>query len=383
MIRRRPAIVALRSALLDWYDANRRDLPWRRTRDPYGIWVSEIMLQQTTVRAVDPRWRRFMAKYPSVEALAAAPEDDVLAEWTGLGYYARARNLHRAARKVAADFGGLVPGRFEVLLALPGLGRYTAAAIASIAFGEAVAVVDANVERVVARLDRIGADPKSAPGRRAMVDAAEGLLDPARPGDWNQAMMELGATVCLPRAPQCPACPLRDHCGARADGEPERWPAKAPKPDMREVREVAVLLRKGGRVLVLRRPEKGSFANMWELPRGEVRPREASADAVVRIAKEVANLDVTARRPIMKLKHVVMRRNISLQVWEAERLPGGRIRAAQHAEHEWISVEEWSRRPSSVTQRKVAEFVSAGGGAGGGERFSGDAAGDEGDLFGG
>lgn len=351
--------------LLDWYAGHARTLPWRvppggARPDPYRVWLSEIMLQQTTVKTVEPRWRRFLDRWSTASALAAASEDDVLAEWTGLGYYARARNLHSAARRVAQDFGGRVPDRYELLLALPGLGGYTAAAVASIAFGEAVAVVDANVERVVARLDRIELDIKSTAGRRAISDSAGALLEPARAGDWNQAMMELGALVCLPRAPQCSACPVARFCAARAAGDPERLPTKAAKAPMVGVREVAAVVRDAdGRVLILRRPAKGSFANMWELPRGEAQESEGAADAAVRIASEQAGLDVRPVRPLLRLRHVVMRRSIELHVWECERT-GGRLRAQHHAEVAWAAPADWAALPTSTTQRDVALFLAEG-----------------------
>ena len=191
------AVVKLRHALLAWYDAHRRDLPWRRDRDPYRVWVSEIMLQQTRVAAVLEHYARFMKRFPTVKALAAARESSVLAAWSGLGYYHRARRMHQAARQIVGEHGGEFPGTAEEWLELPGIGRYTAAAIASIAFGEAVAVVDGNVERVLERL--LGRDG----GREAAWQHAEALLDRERPGDFNQAMMELGATICTPRSPQC------------------------------------------------------------------------------------------------------------------------------------------------------------------------------------
>lgn len=349
----------LRKRLLDWYDENRRDLPWRRTRDPYRIWISEIMLQQTTVRTVEPRWRRFLERFPAVEALATAPLDDVLAEWSGLGYYARARNLHAAARRVVDDFGGEMPRSFEVLLALPGMGRYTAAAVASIAFDEAVAVLDANVERVVARLVAHPGDIRRAPVKRALWDRAGELLDPRRAGDWNQAMMELGAVVCLPAAPLCGQCPLAPWCKARESGAPERFPVKSPKPAMREVREAAVIVRRGDRVLVLQRPADVSFAHFWETPRVELAEGESARDGARRAARELAGLDIEPAREVLRLRHVVMSRKIELSVWEADH-PGGRIRRSYHENHEWIDPAEWATRPISTTQKDIALFLSEG-----------------------
>ncbi|MDK2971936.1 MAG: A/G-specific adenine glycosylase [Candidatus Sumerlaeota bacterium] len=345
-----------RSALLGWYDGNRRELPWRATRDPYRVWISEVMLQQTTVRTVEPRWRRFLEKYPDVEALARAPLDDVVAEWSGLGYYTRARNLHAAARRIVEDFSGRVPATFEELLSLPGMGTYTAAAVASIGFGAPVAVLDANVERVIARLDAFATEIRSPAAKRHLSARAQELLEPARPGDWNQAMMELGALVCLPRAPQCAACPVAAFCAGRVGGTPEDFPVKRPKPPMEEVREVAVVLRREARVLILQRPAQGSFAGMWETPRGRVDEAEPVRDAVVRIAREQTGLECTTGAPLLRLRHVVMRTKIDLHVWSA-RQDGGRIKRASHAAHEWTLPAEWLERPISTTQKEIARFL--------------------------
>lgn len=351
---------AIQRHLLDWYDENRRDLPWRRTRDPYSVWVSEIMLQQTTVRTVEPRWRRFLDKYPTVSDLARASEDDVLAEWSGLGYYARARNLHAAARRIAEDFGGEVPSRFELLLALPGMGRYTAAAVASIAHGEPVPVVDANVERVIARLDAIEEPVASAPVKRRLWERARELLDTGRAGDWNQAMMELGAVVCLPRDPRCTACPVARDCSARAEGKPESYPRKAGKTPLESAREIAVILRRGKKVLVLRRPARGSFASMWELPRGKANRSESRLEAARRVALELTGLDVKPGTPVLRLKHTVMRQRIELTVFEAEIVGSARIRRTFHEAHEWVAPAEWARRPISTTQKDIALFLAHG-----------------------
>lgn len=249
-------------ALLAWFDAHRRDLPWRRTRDPYAIWVSEIMLQQTRVAAVLEHYARWMECLPTVQALAAAQEEQVLALWSGLGYYRRARMLHRAAQVVVAERGGALPRTAAELRALPGIGAYTAAAIASIAFGEAIAVVDGNVERIVTRLQGLASAPgKQASLGRAIREGAEKLLDPARPGDANQAMMELGATVCLPRAPLCLHCPVQPWCRTRGE-----HPTPARRPPV--ARAIAyALIEQEGRVLLRQRPPDASLmAGMWELP---------------------------------------------------------------------------------------------------------------------
>ena len=206
----------MRRALLGWYDRNRRDLPWRRTDDAYRIWVSEVMLQQTTVKTAAPYYESFLERFPTLHALAEEPEEEVLAAWSGLGYYHRARNLHRGAQHVAERHGGRFPKTLEAALAVPGVGLYTASAVLSIAHGQALPVVDGNVRRVLARLLALRGPEYRRDG--PYYNRAEELLDRERPGDWNQAVMELGATVCTPRNPGCDACPLRTHCRARALG---------------------------------------------------------------------------------------------------------------------------------------------------------------------
>ena len=258
-------VARLQRDLLAWYGACRRDLPWRRTRDPWAIWVSEIMLQQTRVDTVKPYFERFMARFPTPLALAEAPEDQVLAAWSGLGYYRRARMLHAGARAVA-DGGVAIPSRREGLLALPGIGRYTAGAIASIAFGQAVGLVDGNVARVLARLFAIDDDMKRAGMKRAQ-QLADDLVPAEAPGDWNQALMELGATICTPRAPSCDRCPVRSSCRAHAEGRTSELPVLAEKPKPKPQRVQALVARsKDGRVLLARRRSAGLFGGLWEPP---------------------------------------------------------------------------------------------------------------------
>ncbi len=245
-----------RGALLAWYGSNRRDLPWRKTRDPYSIWVSEIMLQQTRVAAVVMRHPEFLRRFPSVQKLSSARESSVLAAWSGLGYYRRARNLHAAARMLVREHGGMLPRDFQVWRTLPGIGRYTAAAIASIAFDQPVAVLDGNVERVLRRL--IGG-PRSA---HESWQAAQLLLDHDRPGDFNQAMMELGATVCVPAAPRCGVCPILRFCCTRGKGA-----SGAAKPRQRTREITYALARRGDSVFLIRRPNDISLMpGMWEFP---------------------------------------------------------------------------------------------------------------------
>ena len=259
-----------RSEMLAWFERARRDLDWRRTRDPYRIWLSEIMLQQTRVAAAIPHYRRFLARFPSVRSLARARLNSVLRHWAGLGYYSRARNLHRAAKLIVREHGAKFPHNLTQALALPGVGQYTAAAVLSIAYGEPLAALDGNVARVLVRLAAAGGEIREPRLWRRLADAASGLLAVEAPGDWNQAMMELGATVCTPRAPRCEECPVAHWCRARALGVADSLPAARNKPKTALVRlAAAVLLDPSGRTLLLR-DEDGDggalFSRLWQFP---------------------------------------------------------------------------------------------------------------------
>jgi A/G-specific adenine glycosylase len=263
------SIGGFRRSLLAWYDKNRRDLPWRRRSDPYAIWLSEIMLQQTRVAAVLDHYRIFLERFPDVAALAAASEDAVLAAWSGLGYYRRARMLHQCARQIVERHGARFPKTATALTALPGIGRYTAAAIASIAFREPVAVVDGNVERVLQRLDGRNLTPPQ------IWQRAEDLLAPLHPGDFNQAMMELGATICLPREPRCLICPVRQCCAAQGE-----IPQARPVARQQRKQIWCALDRRNGHLRLVRRPKTASLmAGMWELPHWPELPHASARDA--------------------------------------------------------------------------------------------------------
>jgi A/G-specific adenine glycosylase len=291
----------LRRALLGWYDCNRRDLPWRGTSDPYAIWVSEVMLQQTRVAVVIERYKSFVEQLPTVSALAEADEQEVLALWSGLGYYRRARMLHKAAQVVAGELDGRIPASAAELRKLPGIGAYTAAAIASIAGGEHVAVVDGNVERVVSRLqgwDSASTADKAAI-RRKVEEFASELVDPSRPGDFNQALMELGAIVCTPRSPECPACPWTDACTTKGE---HRTPGR---PGMTSTEVACALVLRGAdsrsqKILIEQRPATETvMANMWQLPflrDPEVPERE---------------LRMVARHAIMQVNYTVRVRDVA------------------------------------------------------------------------
>lgn len=271
-----------RRALLDHYDRRARALPWRGEEDPYRIWVSEVMLQQTRVSTVLGYYERWLERFPDVESLARAELDDVLLAWEGLGYYRRARFLHAGARMVREELGGEVPSTFEGLKAIPGLGDYAAGAVASIAFGRVVPAVDGNVRRVLARLR-----DEPDPGRRWLRETAARLVDPDRPGDWNQALMELGATVCTPASPDCDACPVSVWCAARAAGTQEERPAPAPRKAVpRRTLATAVVVDGSGRALVVRRPEDGLLGGLWAFPDADMEGWDDVVEAARGAAEE-------------------------------------------------------------------------------------------------
>ena len=315
----------LRAVLLVWYRARRRDLPWRRTRDPYAIWVSEIMLQQTRVETVIPYYGRFLERFPTVDALAAAREDDVLAAWSGLGYYRRARGLHAAAAIVAREHAGSLPDDRDRLRALPGIGDYTAAAIQSIAFGREAAAVDGNVVRVLARIHGLGGRRDSPRLKRDVTALAETLARGPAPGDWTQALMELGATVCLPRDPRCEECPVASGCVARRSGDPARYPEPAVKQEPRSGREVLLLARRGRSIYL--EEDATPSGRAWSLPR--VRAQATKSDAPPAAARALA-----------------ARHGLSLD-------PGGRLTAFRHRTYaDDLSVEVWAAAPVSETARR-------------------------------
>jgi A/G-specific adenine glycosylase len=344
-------IPAFRRKLLDFYDATRRDLPWRRDSDPYRVWVSEIMLQQTRARAAIPYYERWLARFPDLTALADAEPDAVLAAWEGLGYYSRARNLHRAACIVRDRLGGEVPANATSLRNLPGIGDYTAGAIASIAFGQREPAVDGNVRRVLARLRNI-AHPDAAKLRTFVAE----LVPSDRPGDFNQALMELGATVCVPRTPRCDVCPVAQHCLARQHGTQPLHPAPrsaAPIPSFQM--GTAAILDPAHRTLLVRRADRGLLAGMWSFPAAELRTRERPASAARRAALSLLSAASIGRaRHITDIVHTFTHRREIYRVYRfrlregTEELPPGSA---------WVGASEIHSYVLPVAQRKIASIV--------------------------
>jgi len=311
-------MVSIRQKLLGWYDEAARDLPWRHTRDPYAIWVSEVMLQQTRVETVIPYYERFLASFPTPRDLAEADEDAVLSHWSGLGYYRRARLLHTGVREVVAQYGGQVPEDAEARRALPGVGRYTAGAIGSIAFEKEEPIVDGNVTRVLARLFRIGTPVGASVTSKRVWELAARLVPGARPGAFNQAVMELGATVCTPKQPSCESCPVAQHCEARAHGEVDTLPVPRLRKAPNRVKLAAVVATQGRgpdqRVWLLR-SEQSLFAGLWGLP---MIPRSAFDLSDPRGAlRDAGILASLGPEPIGELNHVLTHRRMQIDVFRA------------------------------------------------------------------
>jgi A/G-specific adenine glycosylase len=344
--------------LLAWFARYARDLPWRRTRDPYAIWVSEVMLQQTQVATVVPYFERFLQAFPTLPDLASAEEQAVLKLWEGLGYYRRARDLHRAARLLVAEHGGRVPTDADVFRALPGVGRYTAGAVLSQAFDHRLPILEANTLRVLCRLLSLRDDPRSGPAQRRLWRAAEELLPASAAGQFNQALMELGALVCTPRSPDCAACPLAGFCAARRLGLHAEIPAKAEAPETVAVREAAVVVRRGPNVLLVQRPARGRWAGMWEFPHGPLGDGETHEQAAARLLRELTGLRADLGDELLTLKHGITRFRITMVCFEAAYRKGV-FRPGFYPRGEWVRPEQLSAYPVSVPQRRLAQALLA------------------------
>lgn len=361
----------LQRRLLAWFPRHQRDLPWRRSRDPYGVWISEIMLQQTQVVTVVPYYERFLAAFPDVRSLAAAPEHEVLRLWEGLGYYRRARQMHRAAQVLVAEHGGAFPRSAERIRELPGIGRYTAGAIASIAFDLPEPILEANTVRLLSRLLAYRGDPAGTAGQRVLWDAAAVLVPAKQAGTFNQALMELGSLVCTPREPDCPGCPLQSLCAARRQGLEAELPRKAARRASTPVREAAVVVRRGTRVFIRKRAAGERWAGLWDFPRfplddapqaGERGTKVPRAQAnlreqLVTRTRDLTGLTIEPGEQLATIKHGVTRFRITLECYAAELLAGGR--RLRRDECRWVEPAELADYPLSMTGRKISRLLAS------------------------
>jgi A/G-specific adenine glycosylase len=352
---------SIRRRLLAWFAKHARELPWRHSRDVYRVWVSEIMLQQTQVKTVEPYFRRFVAAFPTIVDLAAAEEHAVLRQWEGLGYYRRARHLHAAAKQVVDDHAGQFPRDIDAVRALPGIGRYTAGAILSIAFDDRHPILEANTLRLIARLIGYRGDPKSTGGQRLLWEAAESLLPRNSAGAFNQALMELGSLVCTPKAPQCNSCPVANLCVAAQQGLQDRIPPPKVRPRIEQIREASVVVRRRGRVLVRRCGPNERWAGLWDFPRFEIGAENGSR-LRSQLATNVQRMTGVVIRPgsqLATLKHGVTRFRITLECFDADYVDGAGN--GQRKQLKWLRPAELANYPLSTTGRKIANLLVGGG----------------------
>lgn len=349
----------IRGPLLAWYDRQKRDLPWRRTRDAYAIWLSEVMLQQTQVATVIPYWEKFLARFPTVEALAAAPLEDVLAGWRGLGYYSRARNLHRAAQEVVARFGGRLPSTAAELLTLPGFGRYTSGAVASIAFGEEAPLVDGNVARVLSRLFEVEGVPGDKAREARLWELAGVLVKGERPGDLNQALMEHGATVCRPESPLCLLCPVRDACLAYRHGRVDELPPAKVRAAPKRMTLALAVWAHGDTLLFARRAEKGLFGGLWELPAAEVDEATPDAEAAEKLATALG-VAVSVKGALGTVRRQLTHRDLTLRLL---RVSGGKrpTHSAAFRELRWCTPAQAAELGMSTAMQRALDAALAAG----------------------
>jgi len=336
--------VAIRQTLSAWYGGHRRDLPWRRTGDPYTIWVSEVMLQQTQVKTVTPYFQRFMQRFPDVGRLAQADEQSVLKLWEGLGYYSRARHLHQAAQRVVREWGGRLPSTWPEIRQLPGIGDYIAAAVLSIAFAQPHAVVDGNVKRVLSRLLRVATPVNAATGHQVFQAAADQLLDVQNPGRHNQAMMELGALVCSPQTPLCAQCPLARFCVCLKSRTTDQYPRRSERRPVGSQHWVAGAVIKNGRLLLTQRPAQGLLAGLWEFPGGAIGDKEDAQQACVEKLRETVGIKVEAPTHVAMVRHAYTHFKLRLELYLCP-YRSGRIRRNGPAACRWVRPDQLARFP--------------------------------------
>lgn len=348
-------MASFRQQLLAWYAIQGRNLPWRNTSDPYAVWISEIMLQQTQVKTVLPYYQRWLEQFPTVETLAAAPQQQVLKAWQGLGYYARARNLHKAAQQVVEEHGGEFPSQLETVLALPGIGRTTAGGILSSAFHQPVAILDGNLKRVLARLVALDSPPSRSLER--LWALSEALLDRKHPKDFNQAMMDLGATLCTRHRPACLLCPVRSHCQAYNLNVQSEIPMSEPRgPIPHKQIGVAVIWNEQGQLLIDRRRQEGLLGGLWEFPGGKLEPQETVEACIRREIKEELGIEVEVGKQLIAVDHAYSHFKVTLNVHHCRHL-SGEPQPIECDEVRWIELADIDEYPFPQGNVKIIEAL--------------------------
>ena len=347
------SLTSFAKSLLKWYRTHARQLPWRGQNDPYAIWVSEIMLQQTRVETVIPYYQRWMERFPTLHHLAEAPLQEVLAAWEGLGYYSRARNLHQAAQLIVSR-GGVIPHTANALRKLPGVGRYTAGAIASIAFGENTPALDGNIRRVLARLFNVEEPARSPVGEARLWELAEAHLPDGYAGDYNQALMDLGSMLCTPRTPNCVVCPLAKMCIAYRLGIQAQRPVRAPKPSIPHLQVAAGVLAQDGRYLITQRPLQGLLGGLWEFPGGKQEPGEALPECLARELQEELGINVKVGEPLGVYRHAYTHFRVTVHTFQCRLLDDQEPKALQVHDLAWVAPSELKTYPMGKVDRQIA-----------------------------
>lgn len=348
-------LARFRQTLIEWFAANARDLPWRHSSDPYAIWISEIMLQQTQANTVIPYYHHFLEHFPSVEVLARAPLADVLKVWEGLGYYRRAHNLHRAAQIIVAEHGGQLPADTKSLLALPGIGRYTAGAILSLAFDQPVPLLDGNIRRIISRLDDIVESIDDAATEKQLWQRAATLVDTQQPGIMNEALMELGALICQPRTPHCQHCPVRKFCRAYEHGTQYERPQRKQQrriPHYDVVAGIVWSAIKPHTFLIAQRPLEGMLGGLWEFPGGKLEPGETLQRALARELQEELGIEIAVGEHVISLDHAYTHFRISLHAFHARHI-AGRPQCLQVADWRWVQLHDLHQYAFARTDQQI------------------------------
>jgi A/G-specific adenine glycosylase len=348
----------VQKGLLEWFEKNQRPLPWRKKYDPYEVWISEIMLQQTQVKTVLPYFDRWMKILPSIKSVAEVAEDTVLKLWEGLGYYSRARNIQKAARIMVEKFDGNLPSDYQDILALPGVGKYTASAIASIAFNQDYPVVDGNVIRVLSRLFLYSKDTRLPEADKQMWEWANQVLPKGKARYSNQAMMEFGALQCTPSSPDCSSCPLASNCLAYKKGLVDQLPDRGPKKELKNIKVALAVIKKGDRVFIQKRPSKGLMAGLWEFPGGKIEKGESAVDAIHREIREEVGISIKNVRVIKRIRHAYTSFKVDLHCFAAEH-EEGRIRLKFASEGKWVRISELAEYPFPAADvQLIAELLN-------------------------